>query len=57
MGVEGKGRVGRRPEEWLQRKHPNVEVSISVPRIRPHVGNFDYVKEVSDPDMVQIMTH
>ncbi len=41
---------------WLQRKHPEVELSISVPRIRPHVGKFGYVREVSDREMVQIMT-
>ena len=42
--------------EYLQRKYPEVEISISLPRMRPHVGGFQPRYTVSDRNLVQIMT-
>ncbi|WP_136807082.1 2-iminoacetate synthase ThiH [Desulfosediminicola flagellatus] len=41
---------------WLQKKYPEVEVNISLPRMRPHEGEFQPGAVISDRDMVQIMT-
>lgn len=41
--------------KYLQDKYSDVDVSISPPRIRPHVGVFEDVYEVSDRNIVQIM--
>jgi 2-iminoacetate synthase len=41
---------------WLQKKYPEVEINISLPRMRPHEGEFQPGCVVSDRDMVQIMT-
>ncbi len=41
--------------KYLQDKYPDVELSVSVPRIRPHEGEFDDIKEVSDKDLIQII--
>lgn len=41
--------------KYLQDKYSDVDVSISLPRIRPHVGVFDDVYKVTDKDIVQIM--
>lgn len=41
--------------DYLQNKYTEVETSISLPRIRPHVGQFRDIYPVSDKDMVQIM--
>ncbi|MDR0846771.1 MAG: 2-iminoacetate synthase ThiH [Lactobacillales bacterium] len=40
----------------IQRKYPHAEISISVPRIRPAVGNENFQKEdVSERDLLQII--
>lgn len=41
--------------EYLQNKYPDVEVSISIPRIRPHVGVFTDIYDVNDKNLVQIL--
>lgn len=41
--------------EYLQSKYPEVELSISLPRIRPHVGSFTEIHEVKDKNLVQIL--
>ncbi len=38
---------------WLQENYPAAEMSLSVPRMRPHEGSFDRVFPVSDRDLVQ----
>jgi 2-iminoacetate synthase len=42
--------------KYLQDRYPDCEISISVPRIREHVGSFDQVRPVSDRDLVQMVT-
>ena len=42
--------------KYLQDKYPDVEFSVSVPRIRPHSGDFRPKFSVSDRDLVQIIT-
>uniref|UniRef100_A0A7C4EMT6 2-iminoacetate synthase ThiH n=1 Tax=Fundidesulfovibrio putealis TaxID=270496 RepID=A0A7C4EMT6_9BACT len=42
--------------DWLQCNYPDVEVSISPPRMRPHVGGFPPREVVSDRDLVQYIT-
>jgi len=42
--------------DYLQRKFPEVEIAVSLPRIRPHVGEFQPSFIVQDIDAVQIMT-
>jgi len=41
--------------DYLQNKFPEVEVSISPPRMRPHLGGFQPRVEVSDKNLVQYM--
>ncbi|MEN6621626.1 MAG: 2-iminoacetate synthase ThiH [Smithella sp.] len=41
--------------QYLQNRFPDVEIGISVPRLRPHAGSFQSVNIVSDQDMVQII--
>lgn len=41
--------------KYLQDKFPDVEIGISVPRIRPQVANFKPFCEVSDRNLVQII--
>jgi 2-iminoacetate synthase len=41
--------------EYLQNMYLDTEISISLPRIRPHIGSFSDVKYVSDKDLVQIL--
>lgn len=38
---------------WLQRKFPGVEISVSIPRICPHEGEFRVEHEVDDRTFVQ----
>lgn len=38
---------------WLMRKFPGVEVSVSIPRICPHEGEFDVTNGVNDRKLVQ----
>lgn len=39
--------------KYLKYNYPQVELSYSVPRIRPFKGCYDGIKEVSDKDLVQ----
>lgn len=41
--------------DYLQRRYPEVEVSLSLPRIRPHEGAFVPTQEVTDREFVQIL--
>lgn len=41
--------------EYLVNNYPEVEFSISLPRMRPHAGSFKDVKEVDDQSFVQIL--
>lgn len=41
---------------WLQRYHPGVEVSVSVPRMCPHEGSFEVPYAVDDRQFVQYIT-
>lgn len=41
--------------QYLQNKYSDVELSISFPRIRPHVGAFNDIVSVNDRNLVQIM--
>jgi len=41
--------------EHLQHRYPDVEVSISLPRMRPHEGTFKPQHEVTDREFVQIL--
>ena len=41
--------------DYLQNKFPDVEVSISPPRMRPHLGGFQPMVEVTDKNLVQYM--
>ena len=40
---------------YLQNKYPDVELSISLPRMRPHEGSFKQEVIVSDKELVNIM--
>lgn len=40
---------------WLQEKYPDVEISMSFPRMRPHAGAYSPGFPVSDAEFVQIM--
>ena len=40
---------------WLQERYPEVEISMSLPRMRPHVGAFEPAYPVSDPEFAQIL--
>ncbi|SHJ60958.1 2-iminoacetate synthase ThiH [Tepidibacter formicigenes] len=40
---------------YLQNKYLDVEINFSLPRIRPHVGSFTDIYEVSDKNLVQVM--
>ncbi|MFH1912732.1 MAG: 2-iminoacetate synthase ThiH [Pseudomonadota bacterium] len=40
---------------YLQRKYPEVDIAVSLPRMRPHAGAFQPASIVSDADLVQIM--
>ena len=42
--------------EYLQRKYPETEIAVSLPRMRPHVGEFQPACIVEDVDIVQVMT-
>jgi len=39
--------------DYLQNKYPHMEVSVSVPRIRPHVGSFNEVNVALDKNLLQ----
>lgn len=40
---------------YLQNKYPEVEVGVSLPRIRPHKGDFTAYVPVEDRELVQIL--
>ncbi len=40
---------------YLQDRYPEVELSVSVPRLRPHLGNFPPLYPVLDKNLVQIL--
>ncbi|OEU67330.1 MAG: thiamine biosynthesis protein ThiH [Desulfovibrio sp. S3730MH75] len=40
---------------YLQKKYPDVDVAVSLPRMRSHAGSFKPASIVSDQDMVQNM--
>lgn len=40
---------------YLQDAYPDVEIGVSLPRIRPHIGQFQPKCRVSDRNLVQIM--
>ncbi|MCX7781715.1 MAG: 2-iminoacetate synthase ThiH [Negativicutes bacterium] len=39
--------------DYLQRRYPDVEISISPPRMRPHLGGYQPRYQVTDKDLVQ----
>ncbi|MGB3082537.1 MAG: 2-iminoacetate synthase ThiH, partial [Candidatus Omnitrophota bacterium] len=41
--------------KYLQDKFTDAEISVSIPRVRPHTGNFKPVCKVSDRNIVQII--
>lgn len=41
---------------WLQRHFPGVELSVSIPRICPHEGEFEVTHGVDDRHLVQYVT-
>lgn len=41
--------------QYLQDKYPETEISVSLPRIRPHAGSFDDIYPVNDKALVQTM--
>lgn len=40
---------------YLQDTYPSVEISISLPRLRPHIGSFQPNSIVNDKNMIQFM--
>lgn len=40
---------------YLQDTYPDAEISISLPRLRPHAGSFRPKSQVTDKNLVQIM--
>lgn len=41
--------------QYLQEHYPDVQISFSLPRMRPHTGAFEPEKPVSDTELVQIL--
>lgn len=41
--------------DYLQNKYPDTEISVSMPRMRPHNGEFQPKVDVDDKSLVQIM--
>ncbi len=42
--------------KYLQDKFPEAEIGVSIPRLRPHAGEFKVSHKVSDMNMAQIIT-
>lgn len=42
--------------DFLQNEYPDVEISVSPPRMRPHIGAYQPAEIVNDIDIVQIIT-
>jgi len=40
---------------YLLKNYPDVQISFSVPRMRPHTGSFEPEKPVTDSELVQIL--
>lgn len=40
---------------YLQRQYPEVDIAVSLPRMRPHAGAYQPASIVSDAELVQIM--
>lgn len=40
---------------YLQNRFPDVEIGVSVPRLRPHAGKFKPLSTVNDRDLAQII--
>ncbi|QUI23394.1 2-iminoacetate synthase ThiH [Vallitalea pronyensis] len=41
--------------KYLQKKYPDVDISISLPRIKPHAGTYEARYDVNDQDLVQAL--
>ncbi|WP_243546844.1 2-iminoacetate synthase ThiH [Pseudodesulfovibrio tunisiensis] len=41
--------------QYLETKYPEVDIAVSLPRMRPHAGDFQPTTVASDRDLVQIM--
>ncbi|MBS4538596.1 2-iminoacetate synthase ThiH [Clostridium sp. D2Q-11] len=41
--------------KYIEKNYPDIELTLSTPRIRPHAGSFEYVREVTDKNIVQAM--
>jgi 2-iminoacetate synthase len=42
--------------DYLKKKYPDTEIAVSLPRMRPHAGEFQPSVIVEDRDVVQMMT-
>ena len=42
--------------KYLQDKFPDVEIGAAIPRLRPYGGNFKADSNISDKNVVQIIT-
>ncbi|SDB28608.1 2-iminoacetate synthase [Desulfonatronum thiosulfatophilum] len=40
---------------WLQDRYPGTEIGVSLPRMRPHAGDWQPDRPVSDRDLTQIL--
>lgn len=40
---------------YLLKRYPDVQISFSLPRMRPHTGSFEPEKPVTDSELVQIL--
>lgn len=41
--------------KYLQDRYPEVDIAVSLPRMRPHAGDFQPATIIEDRDMVQVM--
>lgn len=41
--------------KYLQDRYPDVEIGASLPRLRPHAGDFKEIRDVSDKNVAQIL--
>ena len=41
--------------KYLQDKFPDLEIGASIPRLRPHAGNFKIMNTLNDKNMAQII--